>query len=179
MCCQDTDTLALPAQVIETLARYRRLLDDRGWDWGDEQFDFFRWARFTQLGPVFAEHLVTGDWAQAVRSVIGGDVPVGVVVIRVDDGGALRADVGPARTAIAGRTVAIDVVVDSAADANLSLSIAGREVHVAPRGAAVETIDLDGAHPAFTVTLDGEALAVDGAAQTAGSAELMLASSRC
>ena len=179
MCCQDTDALALPAQVIETLARYRRLLDERGWDWGDEQIDFFRWARFTQLGSVFAEYAVTGDWAQAIRSVIGGDVPVGVVVIRVDKGGALRAEVGAARTAIAGRTVAIDVVVDSAADADLSLSIAGRELHVPPRGAAVETIDLDGAHPAFTVASDGEVLAVDGAARTSASAELTLASSHC
>jgi hypothetical protein len=179
MCCQDTDTLALPAQVIETLAQYRRLLDDRGWDWGDEQFDFFRWTRFTHLGSVFAEYAVTGDWAQAIRAVIGADVPVGVVAVRVDESGALRADVGPARTAIAGRTVAIDVVVDSAADVDLSLSIAGREVHVPPRGAAVETIDLDGAHPVFTVALDGEMLSVDGTARTSASAELTLVSSHC
>jgi len=32
MCCQDTNTLSLPAPVIETLAQYRRLLDERGWD---------------------------------------------------------------------------------------------------------------------------------------------------
>src|SRR5438309_1296321 len=49
MCREDTNTLALPAQVIETLAQYRRLLDERGWDWGDEQIDLFRWARFTQF----------------------------------------------------------------------------------------------------------------------------------
>ena len=71
--------------MIEALAQYRRLLDDRGWDWGDEQFDFFRWARFTQLGSVFAEYAVTGDWAQAIRAVIGTDVPVGVVVVRIDE----------------------------------------------------------------------------------------------
>jgi phage gp46-like protein len=35
MCCQETETLDLPAEVIETLAGYRRLLADRGWDWGD------------------------------------------------------------------------------------------------------------------------------------------------
>ena len=51
--------------------------------------------------------------------------------MRVDEGVGLRADIGPARPAIAGRTVAIDVVVDSAADADLSLSVAGREVRVA------------------------------------------------
>ena len=106
MCCQDTNTLSLPAPVIETLAHYRRLLDERGWDWGDEQIDLFRWARFTKFGAVFAEYAATGDWAQAIRSVIDADVPVGVVVVRVDGSGALRADVGPALTAVAGRTVA-------------------------------------------------------------------------
>ena len=54
MCCQETETLGLPAEVIEALAHYRRLLDERGWDWGDEQLpDFFRWARFSMLGPLF------------------------------------------------------------------------------------------------------------------------------
>ena len=48
MCCQETRTLDLPAEVIEALAHYRRLLDERGWDWGDEQLPgFFRWARFS------------------------------------------------------------------------------------------------------------------------------------
>ena len=57
MCCQDTNTLSLPAPVIETLAQYRRLLDERGWDWGDEQIDLFRWTRFTKFGAVFAEYV--------------------------------------------------------------------------------------------------------------------------
>ena len=109
MCCEDTNTLALPAPVIETLAQYRRLLDERGWDWGDEQIDLFRWARFTQFGAVFAEYAKTGDWAQAIRAVIDADVPVGVVVVRVDQSGALRAQVGPALATVAGRTVAIEV----------------------------------------------------------------------
>ena len=100
-------------------------------------------------------------------------------MVRVDEGGGLRADVGPARTAIAGRTVAIDVVVDSAADADLSLTVAGREVRVAPRGAAVETIDLDGADPVFTVVLGDETLVVDGAIRPSAAAELRLSSPRC
>src|SRR5947207_6731414 len=179
MCCQDTNTLSLPAPVIETLAQYRRLLDERGWDWGDEQIDLFRWTRFTKFGAVFAEYAATGDWAQAIRSVIDADVPVGVVVVRVDESGALRADVGPALIAVAGRTVAIDVIVDSTCHTALTLSIAGRQAHVPARGAAVETIDLDGAHPAFTVSSNGDVLTVDGAARTCASAELTLASSHC
>lgn len=132
MCCQETRTLNLPAEVIEALARYRRLLDERGWDWGDEQLpDFFRWARFSMLGPVFEAVADTGDWAKAIRLVIGEDVPTGIVVVRVDEGGGLRADVGPARPAIPGHTVAIDVVIDSVADADLCLTVAGREVRVA------------------------------------------------
>jgi hypothetical protein len=82
MCCQETRALDLPAEVIEALAHYRRLLEERGWDWGDEQLpDFFRWARFSLLGPVFDAFAATGDWAKAIRSVIGEDVPPGIVVV--------------------------------------------------------------------------------------------------
>ncbi len=162
MCCRETKTLGLPAEVIEALAHYRRLLDEHGPDWG-EQIDFFRLARFSLIGPAFEAFMATGDWATAIRSVIGSEVPAGIVVVRVDEDGALRADVGPARTAIAGRTVRLDVVVDSAAAADLSLTVAGRNVRVAQFGATVETIDVDGADPAFTVVLGDETLCVDGA----------------
>jgi len=84
MCCQETKTLELPAEVIEALARYRKLLDDRGWDWGDEQIDVARWARFSQYGPLNDAFMATGDWAKAIRSVIGTYVPSGVVVVHVD-----------------------------------------------------------------------------------------------
>src|SRR5215207_5603107 len=99
MCCQSTEMLGLPAEVIEMLARYHRLLDERGWDWGDEQIDFYRWARFSQFGPVFAAYGATRDWGQAIRSVIGSDIPAGVVVLRIDKDGRLRVDTGRARPA--------------------------------------------------------------------------------
>ena len=87
MCCQETKALGLPAEVIEALAHYRRLLEERGWDWGDEQLpEFFRWARFSLLGPLFDAFAATGDWAKAIRSVIGEDVPRGIVVVRIDEG---------------------------------------------------------------------------------------------
>jgi hypothetical protein len=179
MCCETTGTLGLPAEAIEALARYRRLLDERGWDWGDDRIDIFRWERFFLLGPVFEEFTASGDWPSAIRSVIGDEVPAGIVVVRVDRGGGLRADVGPARTAIAGRSVRIDVVVDSATDAELSLTVAGQRVRVEPRGAAVETIDLDAAGPAFTVVLGDRTLRVDDAIRTSATAELRLSSPRC
>jgi hypothetical protein len=79
VCCQETRTLNLPPEVIEALARYRRLLGKRGWDWGEEQLpDFFRWARFSLLGPVFEAVAETGDWASAIRSVVGDEVPPGL-----------------------------------------------------------------------------------------------------
>ena len=128
---------------------------------------------------VFDAFAATGDWARAVRSVIGADPAGGIVVVQVDRDGSLRADVGPARTAIAGQTVPIDVVIDSAADADLSLTVAGHRLRVTPRGAAVQTIDLDGADPAFTGALDGRTLRVEGAARTAAAATLRLRSPRC
>ncbi len=131
MCCESTEPLGLPAEVIEAQARYRQLRDERGWDWGDEQLpDFFRWARFSRLGPVFEAFGTTGDWGRAIRSVIGDDVPAGMVVVRIDADGAVEATAGPARAAVAGRPVPVDVVVDSAVDADLTLTVAGREVPV-------------------------------------------------
>jgi hypothetical protein len=149
----------LPAEVIEALAHYRRLLDERGWDWGDEQLpDFFRWARFSMLGPLFEAVADTGDWAKAIRSVVGEDVPPGVVVVRVDEGSSLR---------------------DSASRADLRLTVAGRDLDVAPRGAAIETIDLDGTDSGFTVGFGDETLRVEGAIHPSAEAELRLSSPRC
>jgi hypothetical protein len=179
MCCETTATLDLPAEVIETLAHYRRLLDERGWDWGDDRIELFRWLRFSEFGPVFDAFTATGDWPKAVRSVIGDHPPAGVVLVRIDRGGKLRADVGPARTGIAGRSIDLDVVVDSAADADLTLVVAGREVRVAPLGVAVETVAVDGGAPALTVTCGAETLGVQGAVHTAPAAELRLAAPRC
>lgn len=48
----------------------RWLRDQRGWDWGDEQANFFRRPRFAS-GPMPDEFAVTGDWAKAIRSMIG------------------------------------------------------------------------------------------------------------
>jgi hypothetical protein len=180
VCCQETRTLNLPPEVIEALARYRRLLNERGWDWGEEQLpDLFRWARFSLLGPVFEAVSETGDWASAIRSVIGDRVPPGIVVVRVDGERALRAEVGPARPSIAGHPVVVDVIVDSMVDAELHLLVAGSRVHVPPRGAAIETVDLDGADPVFAVALDGDTLSVGKAVQPAPAAELRLLSARC
>src|SRR6266545_2367515 len=179
MCCEATGTLDLPAEVIETLAHYRRLLDERGWDWGDDRIDLFRVVRFSMLGPVVEEFEARGDWAGAIRSVIGDEVPAGMVVLRVDAGGGLRAHVGQARPAIAGGRVRIDVVVDSAVDADLELTVAGRRVRVPPLGAAVETIGLDGADPALPVVLGGQTVLVEGAIRTCPAAELRLSSPRC
>jgi hypothetical protein len=79
MCCHAMDALGLPAEVIEALAQYRQLLEERGWDWGRDHIDLFRWVRFSQLGPVFDTFAATGDWAGAVRSLIGDQVPAGSV----------------------------------------------------------------------------------------------------
>jgi hypothetical protein len=42
------------------------------------------WARFSRLGPVFGAFTATGDWAKAICSVIGHDVPAGIAVMHVD-----------------------------------------------------------------------------------------------
>jgi hypothetical protein len=179
MCCETTGALSLPAEAMEALARYRQLLDERGWDWGDDRIDFWRWERFVVLGPVIDEFLARGDWPDAIRSVIGDRVPAGVVVVRVDRDGRARADLGPPRTVISGRPASIDVVVDSASEQELSLSVAGEPVRVAPRGAALATVQLESAAPAFTVELGDQRLVVEGAIGTSATALLRLSSPRC
>jgi hypothetical protein len=107
MCCEHARALHLPPAVIEMLARYRDLQRRHGWDWGAERLpDYFRWARFALLGPVMERAGESGDWAAAVREVIGdGEVPAGIVII---DGTRVRT--GPPRPLIAGHTVPIDVI---------------------------------------------------------------------
>jgi hypothetical protein len=109
MCCEHAQALDLPPAVIEMLARYRDLQRRHGWDWGEESLpDSFRWARFSLIGPVMDRVGEDGDWAGAIRSVIGeGPVPAGIVVIEGD-----RVRTGPPRPLIAGHTVPIDVIRD-------------------------------------------------------------------
>ena len=179
MCCEAGETLGLPAAVIEALARYNRLLDERGWDWGDDRIEVFRWLRFAMFGPVLDAFAATGDWPKAVRSVIGDEIPSGVVVVRVGEDRTIRADPGPARPAIPGRPVRIDVVSDSAAASELFLVVAGRGMQLPPNGTAVETVDLDGADGALTISLDDQTIRVDGAVRSTAAAELRLTSPRC
>jgi hypothetical protein len=103
MCCEEPGPLDLPADVIETLAHYRRLRDERGWDWGDDRIELFRWVRFSLFGPVFEVYGRTGDWPTAVREILGDDVPAGIAVVRITADRRLEARTGPARPAIAGR----------------------------------------------------------------------------
>src|SRR5689334_12002869 len=93
MCCQNDDVLDLPAGAIEALAHYRRLLAERGPDWGDEQIDFARWSGFPLIAEVMAGW--GGGWASAVRAAVAGPLPAGVVVVRVDARGRATVTAGP------------------------------------------------------------------------------------
>src|SRR5690242_19442640 len=140
MCCEEPGPLDLPAEVIEALAHYRRLLAERGWDWGDDGIDLFRWVRFSLFGPVFEAYARTGDWPSAVREILGADLPAGVAVVRITAAGGLEARTGPARPAIAGQPRPIDVVCDSAFGEDVVVTVAGHDVAVPAGGAAVHTV---------------------------------------
>ena len=146
MCCQDDEVLDLPAPAIEALAHYRRLLDERGWDWGGEDLpEFFRCARFSRLGDVMAAVGRTGDWAAAVREVVdaaGGDPGVLNVV------GGVAVD-GPRRLAVAGRATPVDVIVEAAPGSTVDLD--GRAVTVPGSGVLLDALEVDGARPMIRV----------------------------
>jgi hypothetical protein len=158
VCCGNDDELGLPPAVIEMLARYRALRDEHGWDWGGEEIDMFRWARFGRLGDVYAAYAEHGDWAQAVRTVVGADPPAGIVLVRVTGDG-MDVRCGPPRPVMPGATVPLDVVIDT------------------PAGVDVETIDAgpDGA----AVTVGGTPVAIDAALEVVPAARLRLRSPRC
>src|SRR5688500_17131141 len=128
MCCGEEEELGLPPAVIEMLARYRRLRDEQGFGWGEDALpDFFRWARFSMLGPAFDEFAASGDWSAAVRAAIGDEVPAGLVVVSLAADGGLTAAAGPPRPVIRGATVPVDVVLDSALGTDVVVTVAGQE----------------------------------------------------
>ncbi|MDL5155778.1 CehA/McbA family metallohydrolase [Actinomycetospora termitidis] len=147
MCCQDDEALDLPPAVIEALAHYRSLLAERGWDWGGEDLpDFFRCARFSRLGDVMTAAAETGDWAAAVRSVLGdGDAGVLHVVV----GGPVPD--GARRLAVRGRTTPVDLLLE--APPGSVVAVDGDDVAVPPSGIVLDGLEVDGAHP--TIRVDG------------------------
>ena len=118
MCCDDDAVLDLPPAVIEALARYRRMREEQGFGWGEEQIpELFRWARFARLGPVFAELSAGGDWAGAVRAAVGERVPAGIVLVAVGPGGRLTARTGPPRPVIPGNSPGVKALMTDRASA--------------------------------------------------------------
>ncbi|OZM83684.1 hypothetical protein CFP66_04145 [Pseudonocardia sp. MH-G8] len=161
--------------MIEMLARYRRLRDEQGFGWGEDALpDFFRWARFSALGPAFAEFATSGDWSAAVRAAIGTQVPAGLVVVAVADDGGLSADSGPPRPAIRGTAVAVDVVLDSTAGSDEVVTVAGQDIPVAAGGTGLVTLDLDAATPDITIRHADETLVVTGVLTPTPAATLRL-----
>src|SRR5690242_9195044 len=123
------------------LARYRRMRAEQGVGWGEDGFpEMFRWARFSRLGRLFDEFAASGDWAGAVRAAVGDAVPSGLVLVEVRTDG-LVVRTGPPRPLVPGATVPIDVVLDSRADCDLAVTVAGEEVRVPAGGAGLRPVD--------------------------------------
>ena len=168
--------LDLPPAVIEMLARYRGLQADRGWDWGDDRIEMFRWARFAALGDVFAAYGETGDWPQAVRDVVGTDPPAGVVVVRVGADGA-TVHCGPPRPVVAG------VPMPSGRGRRLGRRTGGgrrrrgRGVHRGARAGRASRPSTSTAAP--SVTVDGAPVSLAAAVEPTAGASLRLRAARC
>ena len=177
MCCEDEVALELPPAVIEMLARYRRMRDEQGFGWGEEALpDFFRWARFSRLGPAFAAFAASGDWSGAVRAAVGDQVPAGLVLVSITEGGRIEARTGPARPVIDGATVQLDVVLDSALDRDVVVTVAGQDVPVPAGGAGLCVLDLDATTADISVTCGDARFDVTGAVAPTPAATLRLTS---
>ncbi len=78
-----------------------------------------------------------------MRAAVGDEVPAGLLLVSVAAGGRLSARGGPPRPVIAGSAVPVDVVLDSAADTDLVVTVAGVPVPVPAGGTGLHTVDLD------------------------------------
>jgi hypothetical protein len=167
MCCQNDEAFDLPADAIEALARYRRMLAERGPDWGNEEVEFSRWAGF----PLIAEAMAAWrtDWASAVRTAVADPLPAGVVVVRVDPRERVTVTAGPPVSVLGNGKATVHVVVDAEVDAAPVIDGAAVTVH----SGAIERI----------VVTAGPDLTVDGHTVTVGvarpEAALRLTSGRC
>ncbi|HYJ74838.1 MAG TPA: hypothetical protein VEV65_04520, partial [Kineosporiaceae bacterium] len=177
MCCQDDEVLELPPEVLEMLARYRRMRAEQGFGWGEETLpELFRWARFSRLGPAFDEYAATGDWARAVRAAIGGEPPPGLVWVRVAADGGLGVRTGPARPVINGGLAEVEVVVDSAADREVVVRVADHELRVPAGGAEFVVLEVAADDDAVTVVCGERRRDVTGVVVPVPAAELLLTS---
>jgi hypothetical protein len=180
MCCGADEVLGLPPAVIEMLARYRRLRDEQGFGWGEEALpDLFRWSRFSVLGPAFDEFAQTGDWATAVRAAVREDSPpAGVAVVSIAAGRELTVRPGPRRVGLAGRPRPVDVLLLSAADGDLTVSVGDVAVPVPACGVGLRTVDVDAADPTIRLRCDGHQAAFV-ALDAASAARLRLSAPAC
>ena len=166
-----------PPAVLEMLARYERMRREQGFGWGEEDLaEFWGWARFSRLGPAFADFAVSQDWAAAVRTAVGDHPPAGVVRILVAADGSLSARTGPPRPVVRGVTAQIEVIVDSAADDDVAVMVDAQEVAVPPAGAGFVLLGIEADAPPIAVRRGGHVLAVADAVQPVAAAQLALTS---
>ena len=166
-----------PPAVLEMLARYERMRREQGFGWGEEDLaEFWGWARFSRLGPAFADFAVSQDWAAAVRTAVGDHPPAGVVRILVAADGSLSARTGRPRPVVRGVTAQIEVIVDSAADDDVAVMVDAQEVAVPPAGAGFVLLDIEADAPPIAVRRGGHVLAVADAVQPVAAAQLALTS---
>lgn len=145
MCCSEHAVLNMPPPVIEMLARYRLLQRTQGHGWGEDALpDLFTWARFSLLGGAFDEFAATGDWAQAVRTVIANrDLPPGFFVITLGSDADFTVAGGPELRGLSGKHVDVDVIVLADAGRNGVLEIDGVVLEVDAGQVGLRTLNLD------------------------------------
>jgi hypothetical protein len=175
MCCQDDEALELPPEVLEMLARYRRMRAEQGFGWGEEALpELFRWARFSRLGPAFTEFAATGDWAGAVRAAIGDEPSPGLVLVQIAADGTLGVRSGPARPVIHDGVGELEVVVDSSADREVVVDVSGHQLRVPAGGAEFVVLQVSADDASMTVVCGEQRRQVTGVVAPNPAAELTL-----
>ncbi|MEU5878939.1 CehA/McbA family metallohydrolase [Spirillospora sp. NPDC047279] len=184
------DDPTLPPEVRRALAEYRDLLDRHGPTWGEDPIMYVRqmdvdafmtdeatfWLtcvlRAAELHPgatddELAARIVDLDFHRIIRDVLGGQVLDNLGALRVTPGG-VTLDARP-RAVIGGEPVATHLLVDSTRAVPVVVKVDGAAHEIEPGGARIVAVTGAG-----SLSVDGEAVALDGLTRPARAARLRL-----
>ncbi|MGW5265557.1 CehA/McbA family metallohydrolase [Microbispora sp. NPDC004025] len=162
----------MPPQVERALRDYRALLSAHGMTWGEAPLGYVRMMPFLRFPEEADRMSVRPDLDAEFRDVLDGEVPRGLVALRLTtDGHSLEHSLehGPARPLLSPGPVTVTLLVDSALPYPVEVTADGVPYGIAAGGARLLDVTT-----ATILTVDGAAVDLSGLARPAPAARLRL-----
>lgn len=163
-----TDDPMTPPQVDRALREYRALLSAHGITWGEPPLGYVRMMPFLRFPEPANRMELDPDLDAAFRDALDGEVPRGLVALRLTPGGR-RLEHGPSRPVLSPRPVPLVLLVDSALPVPVEVTADGVPYVIAAGGARVLDVTT-----ATALAVDGEAVDLSGPTRPAAAARLRL-----